>query len=228
MAIRKASKITRTTVGKAPAKKAVPSTKAKKQAPARKSASKAATGKPIKKAVVKKSTPSTAPAKKAGKTAAVRKVAVKKVTSAKKTASKQIAKKVVAGKTPAKKASVKRIVASNKAVPAKPVSKARAGAAAKKISQAGTPVKSRARKPTPRQALAVTRKLLEEKTAHDREPQPWQLLDAHAMHVADALIQSNEALEKANELHAAESRMKAIQGSMGTQDRRSQGKRDNR
>ena len=228
MAIRKASKITRTTVGKAPAKKAVPSTKAKKQAPARKSASRAATGKPIKKAVVKKSTPSTAPAKKAGKTAAVRKVAVKKVTSAKKTASKQIAKKVVAGKTPAKKASVKRIVASNKAVPAKPVSKTRAGAAAKKSSQAGTPVKSRARKPTPRQALAVTRKLLEEKKAHDREPQPWQLLDPHAMHVADPLIQSNEALEKANELHAAESRMKAIQGSMGTQDRRSQGKRDNR
>ena len=109
-----------------------------------------------------------------------------------------------------------------------PASKTRAGAAAKKSSQAGTPVKSRARKPTPRQALAVTRKLLEEKTAHDREPQPWQLLDPHTMHVADPLIQSNEALEKANELHAAESRMKAIQGSMGTQDRRSQGKRDNR
>ena len=153
---------------------------------------------------------------------------IAKKATTKKVTAKQAAKKVTAGKAPAKKASAKRVVAGNKAVPAKPVSKTRAGAAAKKISQAGTPVKSRARKPTPRQALAVTRKLLEEKTAHDREPQPWQLLDAHAMHVADALIQSNEALEKANELHAAESRMKAIQGSMGTQDRRSQGKRDNR
>lgn len=39
---------------------------------------------------------------------------------------------------------------------------------------------------------------------------------------------SSEAAGKALELHAAESRMKAIQGSAGTQDRRSQGKRDHR
>ena len=67
---------------------------------------------------------------------------MKNVTSAKKTAYKQIAKKattkkvtakqaakkVTAGKAPAKKASAKKVVAGNKAVPAKPVSKTRAGA----------------------------------------------------------------------------------------------------
>ena len=40
--------------------------------------------------------------------------------------------------------------------------------------------------------------------------------------------QSTEAAGKALELHAGESRMKAIQGSAGTQDRRNQGKRDHR
>ncbi|RYG14190.1 MAG: hypothetical protein EON92_03000 [Burkholderiales bacterium] len=84
------------------------------------------------------------------------------------------------------------------------------------------------RKPTPRQALAITRKLLEQKQAHDRELQPWQRLDGQHAHVAEAGIQSNEAADKAVELHAGESRMKAIQGSAGTQGRRNQGKRDNR
>ncbi|HYM86261.1 MAG TPA: hypothetical protein VET30_05935 [Pseudoxanthomonas sp.] len=84
------------------------------------------------------------------------------------------------------------------------------------------------RKPTPGQALAATRKLLEQKQAHDREVQPWQLLDPQQTHVPDAGFQSNEAADKAVELHAAESRMKAIHGSAGTQDRHNQGKRDNR
>jgi len=74
----------------------------------------------------------------------------------------------------------------------------------------------------------VTKKLLEQKQAHDREMQPWQLLDAQQNHVPDPGFQSAEAAEAAVELHAAESRMKAIQGSAGTQDRRNQGKRDNR
>ena len=41
-------------------------------------------------------------------------------------------------------------------------------------------------------------------------------------------FQSDEARAKAEELHAGESRMQAIQGSIGTQDRHNQGKRDSR
>ncbi|WP_176943731.1 hypothetical protein [Pseudoxanthomonas sp. CF125] len=106
-----------------------------------------------------------------------------------------------------------------KPVPSKPAARS---APAKRASKAAT------RKVTPRQALASTRKLLEQKQAHDRETQPWQLLDPHHTPAADPGFQSNEAADKAVELHAAESRMKAIQGSSGTQDRRNQGKRDNR
>nr|WP_254696116.1 hypothetical protein [Lysobacter enzymogenes] len=40
--------------------------------------------------------------------------------------------------------------------------------------------------------------------------------------------QSESAAHKAGELHAAESRMDAIQGEIGSQDRHNQGKRDNR
>ncbi len=71
-------------------------------------------------------------------------------------------------------------------------------------------------------------KLLENKQAHDREVQPWHLLDSHQTHVPEPGFQSNEAQGAAMELHAAESRLKAIHGSSGTQDRRNQGKRDNR
>ena len=98
-----------------------------------------------------------------------------------------------------------------------------AKSSAKKTSKAAV-----ARKPTPRQALAATRKLLEQKQAHDRETQPWQRLDGQHAHVPEPGFQSHEAADKANELHVAESRLKAIQGSAGTQDRRNQGKRDNR
>ncbi|WP_176520144.1 hypothetical protein [Pseudoxanthomonas wuyuanensis] len=82
---------------------------------------------------------------------------------------------------------------------------------------------------TPRQALARTRKLLEQKQQARREVQPWQLLDgAPQAHASGPALQSPEAAGKALELHAGESRMKAIQGSVGTRDRRNQGKRDHR
>ena len=84
------------------------------------------------------------------------------------------------------------------------------------------------RKPTPAQALARTKELLAQKQAHDREVQPWQQLDPQHTHVAEQGRQSLEAADKVTELHAAESRMKAIQGSIGTQDRHNQGKRDKR
>ncbi|NUO76550.1 MAG: hypothetical protein HOQ32_11110, partial [Lysobacter sp.] len=81
---------------------------------------------------------------------------------------------------------------------------------------------------TPEQALANTRQLLEAKQEHDRQPQPWQQLDPQHGQVPKQDPQSPGAAAKAEELHAGESRMQAIQGSIGTQDRRNQGKRDNR
>ena len=76
--------------------------------------------------------------------------------------------------------------------------------------------------------MANTRALLEAKQEHDREPQPWQALDSERSHVPQPGFQSDEARAKAEELHAGESRMQAIQGSIGTQDRHNQGKRDSR
>ncbi|WP_156899938.1 hypothetical protein [Luteimonas mephitis] len=94
------------------------------------------------------------------------------------------------------------------------------------------PVGKRAAKPpagiTPEQALENTRKLLEAKHEQDRQTPVWQQLDgSHAAGVQGG-YQSDEAAAKAAELHAAESRLQAIQGSIGTQDRHNQGKRDNR
>nr|WP_229730973.1 hypothetical protein [Pseudoxanthomonas indica] len=83
---------------------------------------------------------------------------------------------------------------------------------------------------TPAQALAKTQALLARKRQHDREPAPWQQLD-HGHNAAapkESGAQSPAAANKQVELHAAESRMKAIQGSMSARDRRSQGKRDHR
>jgi hypothetical protein len=88
-----------------------------------------------------------------------------------------------------------------------------------------------ARKPrgiTPEQALANTKALLEAKQAHDREPPPWQSLETPGGHASPPGFQSDEARIKADELHAGESRMQAIQGSISTQDRHQQGKRDAR
>ncbi|MDQ3618269.1 MAG: hypothetical protein M3374_06100 [Pseudomonadota bacterium] len=76
--------------------------------------------------------------------------------------------------------------------------------------------------------MANTRKLLEAKQQHDREPQPWQLLDPQHVHVPNEGYQSPAAADKAEELHAAESRMTGIQGSISTRDRHNQGKRDRR
>lgn len=169
------------------------------------------------KAAVKKSSAKKAPAKQATK-------GVGKQAVAKKAVVKKAAKKAAAGKPAAKKVALRKETAkagkaSAKPVPAKSAAKS---VPAKRVSKAAP------RKVTPRQALANTRKLLEQKQAHDRETQPWQLLDPHHTPVADPGFQSNEAADKAVELHAAESRMKAIQGSLGTQDRHNQGKRDNR
>jgi hypothetical protein len=81
---------------------------------------------------------------------------------------------------------------------------------------------------TPKQALANTRKLLEAKHAHDRQAPPWQAFDGQHSPAPQPGYQSAEAQARAEELHAAESRMEAIQGAIGTQDRHNQGKRDQR
>jgi hypothetical protein len=232
MATRKTTKKSSSATKAAPRKTASGKTVAKKTA-----AKKAAVKKmPAKKAPAKK-----APVKKvaASKNAST-KPAAKKTTvnnAARKTAAKQAVKKTMVRKSaatrpalpkqaPAKKAVAKqapRAVASGAKTAKQPVVRED-----RKKSAAAPRKSATARKPTPRQALAATRKLLEQKQAHDRELQPWQLLDGQHAHVPDPGFQSHEAADKATELHAAESRMKAIQGSAGTQDRRNQGKRDNR
>ncbi|HEY9540396.1 MAG TPA: hypothetical protein VIR05_02030 [Luteimonas sp.] len=87
---------------------------------------------------------------------------------------------------------------------------------------------ARPRRITPEQALENTRKLLEAKQEHDRQPPPWQQLDGGHDVGDHGGYQSGEAAAKAAELHAAESRLQATQGSIGTQGRHDQGKRDNR
>ncbi|MEP6633665.1 MAG: hypothetical protein ABJA62_05590 [Luteimonas sp.] len=117
---------------------------------------------------------------------------------------------------------VSKIAPSKTVVAAKPYAANPQSAAPTKTESAP------ARKITPNQALANTRKLLEAKRKHDRQPQPWQTLDPEHDHVPQAGSQAPEATEKAEGLHAAESQMQGAQGSASTQDRRAQHKRDKR
>lgn len=126
--------------------------------------------------------------------------------------------------------------AAGKKVPASkmPAAKGKAakptqGKAAKPTAVAKkAPPASKPRKITPAKALANTRALLEAKQAHDRRPQPWQALDPEQARLPQEGFQSPEAAARAEELHAGESRMPAIQGSISTRDRHDQGKRDGR
>lgn len=84
---------------------------------------------------------------------------------------------------------------------------------------------------TPEQALARTRELLQAHQEQARETPAWrQLEDPHAVPqaVGAADHASAEAEARLRELHAGESRMRAIQGSVSTHDRRNQRKRDHR
>jgi hypothetical protein len=109
-----------------------------------------------------------------------------------------------ARKTPAKRAAAKK-------------------APAKKVAKKAAP-----RRITAKKALANTRKLLEAKHRHDRETPPWQALDERHPQVPQPGFQSDEARTKAVELHAAESRLEAIQGSTSTVGRHNQGKLEQR
>jgi hypothetical protein len=184
-----------------------------------------------------KKTAAKAPARKvakatkpAAKKAITKKAATKKAV-AKKTASKAATKKTVATKPLAKKAASKSTT-KRAAAPVKRAVKSPAKATTTQAARSTAKKTPRpARKPrgiTPEQALANTRALLEAKQAHDREPPPWQLLETPGGHASPPGFQSDEARIKAEELHAGESRMQAIQGSISTQDRHQQGKRDAR
>lgn len=155
-----------------------------------------------------KPTASRKPAKKATKKTAAKKAT--RTPAAKKTAAKKA--------NGTKKAATKTTTAAKKAAKKKVAAKKSARKAAKKPAKAISP----------RQALANTRKLLEAKQQHDREAQPWQALDPQVQHVPQPGYQSGQAAGKAQELHAGESRMASIHGSMGARDRRNQGKRDHR
>ena len=151
--------------------------------------------------------------------------------------------KAVAGKDPAKKTAAAK-TAPKKSASAKktgkPVASHTAADMKKTATGKGAPSESAAARTspstkssndsgriTPAEALANTRALLKAKKQHDRQPQPWQKLDQHGG-PADHTAQSPEADDNAEQLHEGESRMQAIQGSIGSTDRKNQGKRDAR
>ncbi|MFR0656736.1 hypothetical protein SB719_19505, partial [Pantoea sp. SIMBA_079] len=70
--------------------------------------------------------------------------------------------------------------------------------------------------------------LLDQHNAEARAPKPWQQIDEGGTSMPAPGYQSTQAAHKAQELHAAESRLASIQGSVSTRDRKNQGKRDHR
>lgn len=215
----------KTAISQPPAKKAAGKKTVTRQA----IASKAAVEKPRKAAK--------APASKlASGRASTNKAVSKPVPTKKAVAGKAAAAKTAARKAPAKKAVVKkstqqahslppaRSVVTKAAAPKRPAKPSPVKASTKAAKRTASPCRI-----TPKQALANTRNLLEAKQAHDREALPWQALDTHSHGIAPKSgFQSEEAKDKAGELHAGESRLNAIEGSISSQDRHSQGKRDSR
>ncbi|MDH5823237.1 hypothetical protein QFW77_09590 [Luteimonas sp. RD2P54] len=161
-------------------------------------------------------------AKATAKKATAKKATAKKATAKKATAKKATAKKATAKKATAKKATAKKATAK-KATAKKATAKK---ATAKRADTPGTP--RRRRRITPEQALENTRALLEAKQEQARRPKPWQSVGGDAADVPATGFQSTGAAQRAEALHAAEARLSAIQGSVGTRDRINQGKRDHR
>jgi hypothetical protein len=172
----------------------------------------------------------TAQAKKATKrTATSKKPAAKKKAAAKKTTRK-------AAKAPAKKAATKTSKAPAKKATRK-VSKAPAKRTASKTGKSASGKKAPARRKTaapkkraltPKQALKKTRELLEAKKQRDRAPKPWETLGHGNDAIGKPGFQSDSAASRAQDLHAGEVRLPAIEGSISTRDRINQGKRDHR
>lgn len=161
-----------------------------------------------------KKTPATKAATRTGASPSVTR-ATSKTTS--KTVTKAASRIAATSKTPLR---------TNSAATATPRPSATRAAARTAASGHGSARKSH--KISPEQALANTRGLLEAKREHDRQPQSWQAFGPTQGHPGSDGFQSPSAMDKAEELHAAESRITPIQGSISTQDRHHQGKRDSR
>jgi len=245
---RVAKKAAKRTGAKSPRKAAKPAQKvatkvdaktSKKRPPAR-TATRTATKKA---ATTPKSEAATAAGKKAG-TAAGRKAATRAGKKAAMNApAPRAAKKSAAGK--AKSAGSTRLERAGTTTArggadgatGNPVNAGAAPASAKRgrrpsSDAAGKTATSRSRPRkraiTPEQALAQTQALLEAKQARDQEPKPWAQVADGGVDPGTPGYQSESAARRAKRLHAAETRLPAIQGSVSTRDRINQGKRDHR
>lgn len=184
--------------------------------------------------------PSTA-TKSAKAKAAPKKTAASKPAARKAAPGKTASKKTAGNKTRTAKPAADK-AASPRPADRKPSSRTAAGkteGASGKDGSRKSPVASPGAKPapkdkdasrpiTPKRALDNTRKLLEAKRARQRQGLPWQTLDPGHDHLPQAGYQSGQAAEQAEDLHAGESRITPIQGSISTRDRKNQGKRDHR
>lgn len=132
---------------------------------------------------------------------------------------KAAAKKPATGRKAAKKATAKKATAK------KTAAKKTTRAAKKKVGKKSA---RKAGKVTPKQALRSTRKVLKAKQEEARQPKPWQDTTSRGGQVASEGFQSGTAARRAEDLHAAESRLPAIHGSVGTRGRINQGKRDSK
>ncbi|MEN1939514.1 hypothetical protein WCE39_00200 [Luteimonas sp. MJ174] len=196
------------------AKKASTRTVTAKKAVAKKAVAK-------KGAVEKGETPKAATTKTSTKKAATTKAATRKAVTTKPAAKQPATKKAATKKAATKKSAVENAAGAEAASPKTAPKRAAARKTAARTAAAP-------RRLSPERALANTRKLLEAKQERDRSPQPWQSLDPGVEHVPQPGYQSPQAASKAQDLHAGESRMASIHGSMSTTDRHNQGKRDGR
>lgn len=233
-----AKKPLKATAKKATARKAAAkSVVAKKSGVARKAATKKAVAKRT--AAKKPATKKSASKKSAARKTAPKKSATKKTTT-RKTATKKVATRnastgkvstgtrtVVEAGAP-KKAAIAKKAASKAVMPSR---RTATGAKSRKAVRPAAGGRRKAPPLTPEQALARTRELLQAHQEQARETPAWrQLEDPHAapQAVGAADHASAEAEARLRELHAGETRMRAIQGSVSTHDRRNQRKRDHR
>ena len=160
---------------------------------------------------------------------ATKKAAKQATKKSAKKSTKKTTRKAAARKAPAKKAAAKKTAAKKTATKKTATKKtATKKTATKKTTARKRPAKNAAtKKITPRKALSNTRKLLEAKQQHARETPPWQQLGTPGAPGHEG-YQSPEALARANDLHAGESRMEGIHGSISTHDRHAQGRRDSK
>lgn len=228
----KAAKVTKKTSARAPAKQA-----ASKRASSS-GTNKAATGKAVtaKTAIATATSSRTAATKPVAKKTATKKIATPRASAAARTGASLSASNS-ASKTATKATSKTTGEATSKTATKVPVptrsaatvtSRPLATGAASRSPGAVSGSASKSRKISPEQALANTRGLLDAKHQHDRQPQSWQALGPNQSHPGSDGFQSPGAMDKAEELHAAESRITPIQGSISTHDRHNQGKRDSR